>query len=125
MVSRIKVMIGREEMETVHRELQAAASRTGIDLEIGRTLDGESLLSIFMPPGSTVDPTNCLLFGEILYLDGLSQHAAGELSASHESLAKALLLLSAASTYATAAGIRYPETEERVEELKRLLESDA
>ena len=124
MVARIRAMIGRGEMDDVQRELQASAARTGIDLAIGRTLDGDSLLSIFMPPGSSVDPTNGILFGEVLYLDGLAQRASGDLSSSNESFAKALLLLQAASAYATAAGVRYAETEERVAELRNLLGDD-
>jgi hypothetical protein len=124
MVARIRAMILRGE-DGVVSQLQAAAVRTGIDLAIGRTLDGESLLAIFMPPGSSVDPTNCMLFGEILYLDGLAFTSAGDHQSGHESFAKALLLLRAASSYATSAGIRFPDTEARVEELQRLLEGDA
>lgn len=122
MVARIKTLIAGGDAQGVQRELQLAAAQTGIDLAIGRTLDGESLLSIFMPPGSSVDPTNCMLFGEIMYLDGLSHYSSGDSQLGYQSLAKALLLLQAASGHATSAGIRYPEVDARIDEIRGLLD---
>ena len=121
-VRHIRQLIMGGNIAAAEREMEAAAARTGLDVAVGRAMDGQSLLNLFVPPGSTVDPTNCMLFGEILYLDGLRERQLGNLEAAHISFAKSLLLLEAATDERRAAGLRYPEIDERIEELRGLLD---
>lgn len=122
MVSRIRQLITGGHAAEADSQLAEAAARTGITLEIGRKLDGESLLNIFMPADSTIDPTNALLYAEVLFLDGLARKEAGESGAAIESFAKSRLLLRAATGYATSVGVSYPETEERLSEIEELMD---
>ncbi len=124
MVKRVREMITGGDLEAAHREVESAAARTGIELALGRQLDGRTLLDLFMPPASNVDPTNCMLFGEVLYLEGLRLEELGEVDESRDCFAKALLLLRAAGSYATSAGVRFPDTEARITELELLVEGE-
>jgi hypothetical protein len=121
-VRHIRQLIMGGNIAEAEREMEASAARTGLDLAVGRAMDGQSLLNLFIPPGSTVDPTNCMLFGEILYLDALRDRQLGNLGEAHIGFAKALLLLEAATDERRAAGLRYPEIDERIDELRELLE---
>lgn len=104
--------------------LQDGARQLGVDLDLARSLDGESLLGL-LAPGGRADPTRCMLFGEMLYVDGLMQGDAGDPEAAFTSFAKARLLLECAASYGSSIGVRYPDIDARVREIATRLESPA
>ncbi len=120
----IKRMLRAGSVAEAKTALREAQAQVGVDLDMARVLSGDSLLSVISPTGQA-DPTRCMLFGEILYLDGLCALEAGDVEEGRESLAKAQLLLESAVSYGTAIGVRYPEIDARVEEIEELLEGGA
>ena len=117
----IKRMLRAGKVNEAKQALREAQEQAGVDLDMARTLDGGSLLAI-ISPGGLADPTRCMLFGEVLYLDGLCALEAGEDELGRENLAKARLLLESAVGYGTAIGVRYPEVDDTVAEINELLD---
>ena len=120
----IKRMLRAGSVAEAKTALREAQAQVGVDLDMARVLSGDSLLSVISPTGQA-DPTRCMLFGEILYLDGLCALEAGDVEEGRESLAKAQLPLGSAVSYGTAIGVRYPEIDATVEEIEELLQGGA
>ncbi len=120
----IKRMLRAGSVAEAKTALREAQAQVGVDLDMARVLSGDSLLAIISPTGQA-DPTRCMLFGEILYLEGLCALEAGDVEEGRETLAKAQLLLGSAVSYGTAIGVRYPEIDATMEEIDELLADDA
>ena len=121
-VRHVRRLIQGGKASEASQEIASAAQQSGLDIAVARAMDGQSLLNLFIPPGSTVDPTRAMLFAEVLYLDGLRERQLGNVDLARVSLAKSLLLLQAATDERRSAGLRYPEVDERIAELEDLLE---
>lgn len=113
-------ILGRQEDPlTLDAELAALAGRAGFDLDLLRTLTGETLVMLVSPTGE-VEPTRCWLMAELLYLDGLQALEEGRSNDGTTSLEKALLLY----RFIEPAGgmlVGFPEAGERVAEIEALL----
>lgn len=121
-VQRIREMLVDGRTSVASEEIAEQAERAGLDLDLARTMDGETLLALFIPQGSSVDPTRAMLYGEILFLDGLLARTEGRQDDADAMFAKALLLLQTVGLHSRSIGVRFKELDERVEELTRLLE---
>lgn len=121
-VQRIREMVLGGRTSVAAGEIAEEAERAGLDLGLARTMDGETLLALLMPRGSSVDPTRAMLYGEILYLDGLLARAEARHEDAHVLFAKALLLLRTVGLHSRTIGVRFTQLDERVDELTRLLD---
>ena len=79
------------------RELNDAARQAGVDLAMAKGLSAESLVAL-LSIGAEPDAARCLLFAEVLYVDGLRAEAEGARQEARDSFAKALLLIETAGT---------------------------
>jgi hypothetical protein len=84
----LKRSAGREETA---RELRHAAQLGGMDLDLLRLSDDDTLLQLVAPGGET-EPSRTWLAAECLYLDGLAAEAEGMPDQAYNSLAKSLFL---------------------------------
>lgn len=75
-------------------ELSVEAARQGVDLELARLLDEDSLL-LLLSPGGQPESARCWLMAEFLYLDGLQKEEEGRPGESHASYRRALRLFRA------------------------------
>lgn len=62
--------------QAVHAEVGEIARQAGLDLDVARTLDPETLL-MWLAPGGEPDPAKLWLMAELLYLEGLQARASG------------------------------------------------
>lgn len=85
----IENRLEREGGETEVREgLEAAAARTGVDLETARALDAATLQRA-LSPGGRPDPGRAWAVAEVLFLDGLRARAEDDPAAAARRLEKA------------------------------------
>jgi hypothetical protein len=93
MLARIRDRIlGRTtSLEEVKRDLHAAARGLGVDLETARTVTPETLAMV-MSAGGSVEPTQCWLLGESLYLAGLEARLSGSVEEGEALLLRARVL---------------------------------
>lgn len=96
MLRRIFEMIAGGHTARAGSELAQVARQAGVDLAMAQGLTGESLLAV-LSVGAEPDVTRCVLFGQILYVDGLRAEADGAIEEARASFAKALLLFEAAA----------------------------
>jgi hypothetical protein len=100
-------------------ELNAEAARQGVDLELARLLDEDSLL-LLLSPGGRPEAARCWVMAEFLYLDGLQMEEAGRLDESRASYRRALRLFRALDP-AVIGGL--PEAAGRAAEMETRLRS--
>lgn len=118
---RHRILAGREDPLTLDQEVAALAGRAGFDLDLLRTLTGETLVMLVSPTGE-VEPSRCWLMAELLFLDGLQAREAGRPQDGTASLEKALLLY----RFIEPGGgmlVGFPEAGERAAEIEALLSS--
>jgi len=75
----------------LRQDLQRASHLGGLDLDLLRLADPQSLLLIVAPAGE-IDPSRVWLAAEILYLDALALDADGEAEAAIDRFGKAAAL---------------------------------
>lgn len=75
----------------VAQDLRRAAQLGGLDLDLLKLVDGESLVQL-VTPGGEPEPARTWLAAETLYLDGLAAEIEGAAEEARASFAKALLL---------------------------------
>jgi hypothetical protein len=75
----------------VAEEARQEADRAGVDLDLARVLDAESLVELLSPEGQP-DITRVWFIAELLYLDGLQSEQAGRLDEAVGYFRKALRL---------------------------------
>lgn len=118
---RKRILGGQVDPLTLDTELAALAGRAGFDLDLLRTLTGETLVMLVSPTGE-VEPSRCWLMAELLFLDGLQALETGRPDEGATSLEKALLLY----RFIEPGGgmlVGFPEAGERAAEIEALLGS--
>jgi hypothetical protein len=70
-------------------DIHEMARSSGLDLDVARQLDPQTLL-LWLAPGDDVDEPKLWLMAELLYLEGLHAQAAGEPGAGRADLTRAL-----------------------------------
>jgi hypothetical protein len=111
-----KMIFGGASAETVRAEMLATARNGGIDLELARLASPDTLVAL-ISVGKELEPTQCWLTAELLYLDGLEAEVAGDAEATRRSFEKALRLFSLLEP-AGAFLVGWPEAGERAEEIR-------
>ena len=113
---RRKLLGGRASEET-RQELADVAAQGGVDLELVRGFDLETLMMLVAPTGE-IEPSRGWLMAEILYLDGLDATLSG--GPARESLLKARALFEMMRPH-PALFVGIVEADERIAEIDRLL----
>lgn len=104
----------------VDAELNALASKSGVDLGLLRSLTPESL-ALMAAPGGEMDAGRCWLWAEILYLDALGAVRRGDARAAGASRERSLHLYRLLEPrWAPAPDL--PRAEERVREMEEWAE---
>lgn len=113
-------ILRQEKTATVREALARTAGQAGLDIELLRGFDLETLRLLVMPTGE-VEPARCWLMAEILYLDGLEATLSG--LPAHDSLLKARALF---DMVRPAGGmlVGMPEAAERIAEIDKVLEAE-
>lgn len=113
-IAAIRRKILHGEVEAGAADLRAEAARQGVDLELARALEPESLLLMLSPVGEP-EPGRCWVMAELLYLDGLHAQAKGDPDDALASYRRALRLFLALDPRVIG-GI--PDAADRVRELE-------
>lgn len=116
-----KRILGRERSETVRQDLARTAGQAGLDIELLRGFDLDTLRLLIMPAGD-VEPARCWMTAEILYLDGLEATLSD--GSGRDSLMKARALYEMVRP-AGGMVVGLPEAAERIAEIDRLLDGGA
>lgn len=101
------------------RDLRRAANLGGLDLDLLKLCDGDTLLQL-VTPGGEPEPARTWLAAESLYLDGLAAQLEGATDEARASLAKALLLYRLIQPGAPLPG-GIPEATDRVRDVEERL----
>ena len=99
-------------------ELAQAATQVGVDFVMAQRLSAESLVAL-LSVGAEPDVARCLLYAEVLYVDGLRAEAEGAEPEARASFGKALLLFETARTVSPV--VITTETEAKISELAQRL----
>jgi hypothetical protein len=113
-----KRILQRENSDDVREALAQTAGQAGLDIDLLRRFDLDTVRLFAMPTGE-LEPTRCWLMAEILYLDGL------EASLSDEAAVESLLKARALFDLVRPAGgllVGWPEAAARIAEIDTLLE---
>ncbi len=112
-------ILGRKvDRQALRSELGTLLTGQGLDLELVRAADGDTLFLMVAPTGE-IDATRCWVLAETLYLDGLDTHLDGRPRDARPSLEKALRLYRAVSPGAAFYGL--DEADERIREVEAML----
>jgi hypothetical protein len=103
----------------IAQDLRHAAQLGGLDLDLLRLFDGETLLQL-ITPGPEPEPAHVWLAAETLYLDGLAADFEGSDDEAAATLAKALLLYRLVAP-GPALPSSVPEAAERVRDIEERL----
>lgn len=107
------------DLEEIREGLEATAAGVGVDLETVRRLDPVTLVEALAPGGGAA-PGRLWVAAEVLFLDGLTARAEGDLTSARRRLAKAGHLYRR-----TGDGLELPEgsppPEERLERIGDLM----
>lgn len=111
-------ILRRERTDTLRQDLARTAGQAGLDIELLRGFNLDTLRLLIMPAGD-VEPARCWVTAEILYLDGLEATLSG--ASGRDSLMKARALY---QMVRPAGGmlIGLPEAADRIAEIDRLLD---
>lgn len=120
MLRRIRDLIAGGGTHEAATELSRAARHAGADLELAKGLTGESLLGL-LSSGGEPDAARCMLFAEVLYVDGLRANADGSVEEARDSFAKALLLFETACAVTPVVATR--DVRAKMHELEHMLSS--
>ena len=90
---RNRILRRDQDRDAVRSEIAEIARRTGIDLDVARTVD-VSTLRLLMSVAGNVDPGRCWLAAELLLLEGLDAAQAGNPASARRDFARALDLYS-------------------------------
>ena len=86
---RNRILKREAEAAPLHSEIHGIADEAGLDLDLARHLDPETLVMWLAPTGE-VDEAKFWLLGELLYLEGLAAQARGEAGGGRADMARAL-----------------------------------
>jgi len=115
---RRKILGGQASVDT-RQELADVAAQGGVDLELVRGFDLETLMMLVAPMGE-IEPSRGWLMAEILYLDGLDATLTDR--PARDSLLKARALFEMMRPH-PALFVGIAEADERIAEIDALLES--
>ena len=80
--------------ERAEEKLHAAAQQAGVNLDMARALDAESLIAL-LAPDAQADVTRVWVMAELLFLDGLQASQRGNDALAREAWGKAIRLYGA------------------------------
>ena len=112
-------ILGGGTSEEVLQELADVAAQGGVDLELAKGFDLETLVMLVAPTGE-IEPSRGWLMAEILYLDGLDATLTDR--PARESLLKARALFAMMRPH-PALFVGIAEADERISEIDGLLET--
>jgi len=98
---RIRDLIRRGATEQAAGELSDAARHAGMDLGMAKSLSAETLLTLLSIAGEP-DVARCMLFAEVLNVDGIRAEAEGADAEARDAFGKALLLFETVQSIAPA-----------------------
>lgn len=99
--------------------LRDAAHGAGIDLDLLRSVDLDTLV-LMVSPGGEPEPGRCWITAEMFAVEAFGAEAAGDTDASTDAAHRALRLYALVDPSITGAGL--DEVPQRVDELRALLE---
>lgn len=111
---------GKADVGEIEGRLQEVSQKGGMALDLARAASPETLRMLIAPTGE-IEPGRCWLLAETLYLDGIQALQLGDEPRAQDSLAKAGMLFSLLGPMG-AFLVGFPEAEERVGEIKELLD---
>jgi len=111
-------LLGGQPSEETLRELADVAAQGGLDLDLARGFDLETLMMLVAPTGE-IEPSRGWLMAEILYLDGLDATLTDR--PARESLLKARALFEMMRPH-PALFVGIAEADERIAEIDVLLD---
>ncbi len=103
----------------VEQRFRAVASHAGLDFDLIRRADVDTLV-LLAPP--QIDPSRCWALAELLYLDGLNEEAHGQLEQARASWQKAVRLYALIQP-AGALLVGWPEAADRIADIAARLEA--
>jgi hypothetical protein len=112
---RNRILGRRSDGLRIQEELSSVAGQAGYDLELLRGFTGDTLRMLVSPAGE-VEPGQCWLIAELLYLDGLQAEVEERISDAREGLSKARILY---QLIEPAGGmlVGLPEAAERIDDI--------
>lgn len=113
-------ILGGARASAVRNDLERTAAQAGLDIDLLRGFDLETL-RFFASPTGEVEPARCWLMAEILYLDGLEADLAGR--DAEDSLQKARALYDLVRPMGGML-VGMPEAAQRIAEIDRMLAKD-
>ena len=119
-VLRNRILRREDDLGTRRDQLAAAARQGNVDLELARDFTPETLV-LMVSMGGEVEPGRAWLLAELLYLDGLDAHLAGDAERAEASLTRALVLYRLIGPDMLRI-VELPEMSGRVDEIERLLD---
>lgn len=90
---RNRILRREAEPAPLHAEIHGIASEAGLDLDLARRLDPQTLVMWLAPTGE-VDEAKFWLLGELLYLEALTAQGQGEGDGGRGDMARALAVFS-------------------------------
>ena len=117
---RSMIVGGAASARIIEEKLEAAASRSGLDLSLARAASPETIEMMVAPTGE-VEPGRCWLVAEILYLDALHAQLDGRPAEADASFRKSLPLYALLEPWGLFVGL--PEASERIREIEERLAS--
>jgi hypothetical protein len=115
---RKRIAAGAESAD-VDASLRSVAASGGVDLDIARLSNADTLV-LFVAPAGEVEPTRCWMFAELLFLDGLQARAEGRSDDAWASFEKAHRLYELIEP-GGALLLGWPEAGARIEEIEALM----
>jgi hypothetical protein len=111
-----------DDLASIEGELEALARQVGMDLQLARRLDFDSLHLLITSAGD-LDPARCRFLAELLYLHGLQAERGGRPHVAAGDFARALYLYRLVEpSWPAVAGL--PAAEPRVQQLEAWLHGD-
>lgn len=108
----------RSDVIAIRSDLDSFGQRVGLDPTLLRSVTADTL-ALMMRERATVDPANCWLWAEFLYLDGLTAQAEDNDAAAQDRFTKALMLYHLLGANATGAWLT--DVPERIAEIEQYL----
>lgn len=120
MLAQLRKMIlgGKADPGAVETDLQAVAGRAGLDLDVLRSVDHDTLVMLMSPAGEP-EPGRCWMTAELFLVDGLGAESEGDTERARDCWERALRLYALLDPGIVARG--FPEVSDRLEEVEERL----
>lgn len=117
---RRRLLGGSAEPGEAETRLQEVAGRAGLDLDVLRSVDHDTMVMLMSPAGEP-EPGRCWMTAELFLVDGERARAFGDPEGARDRWERALRLYAILDPGIVARG--FPEVRERIAEVKGLLDS--